>query len=501
MGSPMVNRIGNETYPKVRSQPRDVDRKVIWGLFWLSMLIRVFFVLVSDNEDGDSFARVLLSRVVVDEGRWIPTEVWLPIHSWILSIPYGLGLKSQLWPRLLTAVAGAGTVPFTYLLMARLFDRRAALAGAVILALNPLHIRFSVVTVSEAFLVFFSTVGLWGFTEWVSQGRYRYLASGALAMNLACGNRMEAWLLVGALLGVALMGGNLARSGFKAEARTRGISFGVVSSMFAVGWMIFSYIQYGDALHIATLNTERVKADVVYQSSTGWYTMVFWPVVLGASLGPVGFLTGIRGATQAVLRGPGRYAGVIFLSFVGIYYAQNFRSGMITDARYALFLQSLFLLSAGPALRQWGARARRGQWIGLALSWLVGVWLLSGLPLGILSTKMRSVSPCPRVASEARQINRWLKGQPMPPVIALGPGLGRYGPWYSLLDDWYPRDRVVVIKSEEAFVRLVGGNGSGYIILGKRTPSEAELLIRALPGVTLRQLRSGSDFEAYGWGG
>ena len=87
----------------------------------------------------------------------------------------------------------------------------------------------------------------------------------------------------------------------------------------------------------------------------------------------------------------------------------------------------------------------------------------------------------------------------MPRVIALGPGLGRYGPWYSLLDDWYPRERVVVTKSEEAFLRLVETNESGYIILGKETASEAGSRIHTLPGVILHRVRSGSDFEAYRW--
>ena len=116
-----------------------------------------------------------------------------------------------------------------------------------------------------------------------------------------------------------------------------------------------------------------MKADLQYQGSIGWYTVAFWPAVLCASLGPLGFLTGIRGAAGAALRGPGRYLSLVFVGFLGIYYAQNFRSGMITDARYALFLQTLLILSAGPALEKWGERARRSQWLGLTLGWLVAV--------------------------------------------------------------------------------------------------------------------------------
>src|SRR5262245_4714232 len=179
----------NETGPDDRTA--GVDRRVLWGLFALSLGIRLFFLAVSDNEDGDSFARIQLSRAVVDEGRWVPTEIWLPVQFWILSVPYALGLQSQFWARLLTALAGACTVPVACLLLTRVFNYRAAIAAALLLALNPLHVRFSVVTVSETFLVFFLVTGLWGLAEWVVQGRYRYLAIGVLAMNVACGNRVE----------------------------------------------------------------------------------------------------------------------------------------------------------------------------------------------------------------------------------------------------------------------------------------------------------------------
>ena len=475
------------------------DKNTLWGLFAISLGIRLFFLMISDNEDGDSFARIQLSRAVVDEGRWLPTDIWLPVHFWILSIPYAFGLQSQFWARLLTAIAGAGTVPFAYGLMARIGSRHAALAGAMVLALNPLHIRFSVVTVSEVFLVFFVIVGVWGFTAWVWEGRYRYLVNGALAMNLACGNRMEAWLVVGVLLGVSLLGRQLAWNEFSTRARDRGIIFSALSGLFACGWMVFSHVWYGDALHIATLNAGRVEADMVYQGSIGWYTLAFWPAVLLATLGPCGFLVSVQGACRAAVRGPGRYLSLLFFGFVGVYYAQNFRSGMITDARYALFLQSLLILSGGQAMDAWGGPARRRRWVGLTASWLVAVWILAVLPLGVLSRKMQSISPCPRIKTEIRNTNSWLRKQPTPAVIALGPGLGRYGPWYSLLDDWYPENRIVVAKSEEDFVRVVQANESGHIIFAKETPWRAALWIDGLPDVVLRQVRSGPGFEVYRW--
>jgi len=481
------------------ARPHEIDRRSLWGLFALALGVRLFFLFISDNEDGDAFARIQLSRTAVDEGRWLPTEVWLPVHFWILSIPYALGLHGQTWARCLTALVGAGTVPFAGCLIARVFNGKAALAGALILALNPLHIRYSVVTVSEAFLGFFVVVGLWGFTEWVSHGGFRYVMLGTLAMNLACGNRMEAWLVVAICLGVVLGGPHLAWKEFGPDERKRGIAFCALSSLFACGWMMFSYVGYGDALHIATLNTGRVEADPVYQRSIGWYTLAFWPAVLFASLGPRAFLGSFHGATRAAVRGPGRFLSLLFFGCLAVYYVQNVRSGMITDARYAVFLLILLVIGAGPAWERLGDGARQVRCLGLAAAWLVTVWILAILPLGILSAKMNSVSPCPRIKAEIREVDGWLRSQPRPPVVALGPGLGRYGPWYSLLDDWYPENRVMVVKSEEALVRAVQSHESGYVVLGKEKSSDAALWLQHLPSVTLLRVHSGPEFEAYRW--
>src|SRR2546426_3831980 len=71
------------------------ERRRILFVTTAALALRVVFLLLSDNNDGDAFARVLLSRQVVEQGTWLPTDVWLPGHFWILSFPCLLGLGSR----------------------------------------------------------------------------------------------------------------------------------------------------------------------------------------------------------------------------------------------------------------------------------------------------------------------------------------------------------------------------------------------------------------------
>src|SRR5437867_9528311 len=100
------------------------ERKRILALATTALALRIAFLVFSDNNDGDAFARVLLSRQVVNQGTWLPTDVWLPAHFWMLSLPCLFGLESQLSLRLFTALTGALGVVAFYFLCRKLFGER-----------------------------------------------------------------------------------------------------------------------------------------------------------------------------------------------------------------------------------------------------------------------------------------------------------------------------------------------------------------------------------------
>ncbi|PYQ14095.1 MAG: hypothetical protein DMH00_02620 [Acidobacteria bacterium] len=476
------------------------ERRRILFVTTAALALRVVFLVLSDNNDGDAFARVLLSRQVVEQGTWLPTDVWLPGHFWILSFPCLLGLGSQLWLRLFTALIGALSVAAFYGLCRKLFGTRPALACAWLLAFNPLHLRLSIVTVSEVDFLLLVTVAVWAYLEFLPSGSLRWLAVGVLFLNLACGMRQEGWLFIAALpLGTWLAGLGMPPNEGSVALR-RPLVFATGSSLFVLGWMVFSWVTYGDPQHMATLTRETNMTDQAYQSAALWYRLAFWPGVLLASLGPVAAWEAMRGFRRP-WNPNHRFFAAFFVAIVSIYYVQNLRSAMITQARYGLLLVWLLLLVLGGKL----AEPTRGLNLGnrlvtTAIIWLGVILILAEGPFGVVSSKCRSVSPLPRFDRVVHRIDDYLRREPRRDTILVGPLEGKYGPWMSLLDIWYPISKVSVPRGLEEVERRTRQGGRGYWIsdsawMRKNGWQPEPLVLRG----DLREEFSAERYTVYSW--
>lgn len=471
-----------------------------WGLGVMAFGIRALFLLISDNHDGDAFARVVLSRKVAAEGVVVPTEVWLPSHFWILAAPCWFGLSGQLWLRMATALAGALTVPALYFLLRRLFDDRVACLSTLALCLNPLHIRLSVVTVSETFFLLLLTLALWAYEVHGERGGSWSLVSGSLALNLACGMRLEGWLFLPALPAAALMG-SARRPTVSPKLRfARALAFATASSLFAVGWAGYSWRTYGDPLHMATLTQETNRANALYQDLSLWYRLAFWPVLLCAAMGPQCFARSLHGVSLA-MRGPRRSLGLLFLGFLGIYYVQNFRSAMITQARYGLLLIWILLINFGVFAFRSSRSLNLGRLGITSLIWLLLIWGLAEAPFGVLSTKLQSISPRPRFQPAVHQIDMWLRSHGRNAPLYIGPLKGEYEPWMSSFDLWYPVEQVRVIQSRQELRALIRASRSiGYWVADHAWIEEQQSDPACLETIgELHPYFSTGGFTVYGW--
>ncbi|HXV14923.1 MAG TPA: glycosyltransferase family 39 protein, partial [Candidatus Krumholzibacteria bacterium] len=81
-----------------------------------------------------------------------------PLHALSVFL-FGLIGRSDGWLRLPSALAGIATVPLLFLWMRPRFGQRAALWGALLLAINPLHVHYSQELRNYAFAVLFVMAG------------------------------------------------------------------------------------------------------------------------------------------------------------------------------------------------------------------------------------------------------------------------------------------------------------------------------------------------------
>jgi 4-amino-4-deoxy-L-arabinose transferase-like glycosyltransferase len=112
--------------------------------------------------------------------------------------------------RAASAIVGALTIPAVYLLGRSLFDRKTALAAAVLLATLPPHLHFSRIGMNNIADPLFATLGLAFLARGITQGRRAEYAAGGALLGLTHyfyeGGRLLYWPLAAVwLVGLALL--------------------------------------------------------------------------------------------------------------------------------------------------------------------------------------------------------------------------------------------------------------------------------------------------------
>ena len=132
--------------------------------------------------------------------------------------------------------------------------------------------------------------------------------------------------------------------------------------------------------------------------------------------------------------------------------------------------------------------------------WLLCVWGLAQGSYGVISAKMASISPRPRVAVGVRELDGWLKTQFPAETIVLGPNLGKYSPWMTRFYDWYDLSRVKVMKVGDPTGKFVLESKTGYLVDEEWSPLALQLDKEPeIGGLKLSKVASAGGFVVYAW--
>ncbi len=216
-------------------------------------------------------------------GIYGPIEAWLITTHTVTTVP-GFFLAA----RLLSALVGALTVLSAYALGVRGWNRGAGLAGALLVVVLPIHVRFSQWATTDVLATFLASLALGAALLALRDGSWRaYLVAGAFA-GLAASAKYNAGVVAGALVAAAIArvwaardapgrallregarlaaGGLAAMAGFVAGTpyvllRWRQVSGGIVTQWGNYGggnghyrgaWNVAGYVEFflGDGLGI-----------------------------------------------------------------------------------------------------------------------------------------------------------------------------------------------------------------------------------------------------------
>lgn len=192
----------------------------------LAALVLLYLVLSSRELllPGLNFDEAFLASAAIDMVLKKPIAYLFPADIMARHIPlmatehYAALVSYLLWPffaifgisvfslRVAPLVFGAATLVCTYLLTAKLFDRRTGIITALFLATGPNYIltsRFGNFFLTYA--LFFSTLGMLVLYGWYTSGRRAYLALGAFLLGLAVSSAVWSSVLVIALASIGIL--------------------------------------------------------------------------------------------------------------------------------------------------------------------------------------------------------------------------------------------------------------------------------------------------------
>jgi 4-amino-4-deoxy-L-arabinose transferase-like glycosyltransferase len=177
------------------------------ALFILALLIRLPGLLTIPRFEDESEG--VLWALDIFEGDHLPVRAVRaytgPLFAYLVAGLFQLFGPDLVWPRMLTAVFGALTVPATFLLGRAVADARVGLVAAVLAMTNPALVLMSHYGWSNSLTPFFSTVTLTAIYLGVTRRRVSVLAWGGVLAGLTLQTHSVSVFLLAGIAGWFLL--------------------------------------------------------------------------------------------------------------------------------------------------------------------------------------------------------------------------------------------------------------------------------------------------------
>jgi hypothetical protein len=390
----------------------------------VTLLPRLLVIPLNENLYGDAISRTWLAQSWGQSPHLIGSfaqgcRQFGPLHLYLLA------LAEWFWPspehagRWLSLVAGSLSAWPLHALTRRLFGRAAATWAVVGFAFWGMHLQCSTTAASEALalLLVFSVIALLqGYYD--GAGRSWLLAS-ALALNLACATRYDAWLLVPLLA---------ALTAWRTRSLRAGVLFGAAGSAFAVPWMFGNWVDLGHPLYPFSFIDEFHRAWFPSEQATWgawtyrWITLFFWPGAALVTLTPPVALAGMVGLWRAWrTRTESRWLVLVVLVPAALYTVRSTVLGSFVPlARFTIKEVGLLLpfvwFGAQPVLDLLRGRAAAGaiRWpvamsTVLLVAWPCGLGWYTFRREGQSENSLRPISPTSTNSALVTRVAGFLK--------------------------------------------------------------------------------------------
>jgi 4-amino-4-deoxy-L-arabinose transferase-like glycosyltransferase len=156
--------------------------------------------------DGSEYVRVA-QNILDGHGaigmRGFPMVIFPPLYSWTIALLVRAGFAPENAALTIAFLGGCAFVLAVAALVARIYDRRTALAAALVAAVLPICVDTSTTALTEAPFGAFATVGLWSLVQMIRSWSWRAAAVCGAAFGAAYLLRPEGALFALAALAIA----------------------------------------------------------------------------------------------------------------------------------------------------------------------------------------------------------------------------------------------------------------------------------------------------------
>ena len=298
-------------------------------------------MMVFEEAGGDGPIRAQYAYLWANNPSLQVYGVWPPGFMYLSGMFNLLLSKTLISTRILNVIAGSLTIPFFYLLVSRLYERRTALLSAGLLMLFPFHIALSGTSLTEVSFVFEAIAGMYCLiigSEADGPKKILLLSLAVAFICLSTMTRYEAWLLI-----------PLASIYYAFKTRKIGetILIAIVLMAFPVIWISGNFIHTGSALpgFDAAITGDKAKPAMAVvirtlaRLSSGY---VGWFVIFAAAAGLLArFFQGLKRkiGAQEVL-----YIGFLCCSMAFMFkFAMERQLGLMAHGRYFLMIYVLLM--------------------------------------------------------------------------------------------------------------------------------------------------------------
>ncbi len=211
--------------------------------------------------------------------NYVSNAFYPPLYDVATAISFQAFGPSLFSARLVSAVFSILSLGIVFELAYRMYNGKTALLAAVLLGIMPGYFWLSRLALLETMLLFFVTLALLFFFQWIQNRQDKYLVLAGLAVGLGFLTKYQA-VVAGVIMVVSLM--FLVRGQLK-RAFSRFTLLVVAAVLVVVPWIVIAYQVYASKIFSQWLyalqvgNPEKSISSTRYPSPIFYFIDVVWP--------------------------------------------------------------------------------------------------------------------------------------------------------------------------------------------------------------------------------